>query len=148
MGLKSNYIKFLFTLSLLNSFNEFFDAYNNTVPTLDILDNVFKRLYANLGFGSNYRFLDRDLRNIKKYSSKIEINKSQTLSDLIKQNNIKIEVPDVQKIFTDEKRNFFAHSGLLGDFIKIKKNKQQKLEIYYIKEHLNKIKSWLLDPEK
>jgi CRISPR-associated protein Csx1 len=144
--LKPKIVNFLFTLGLYQSFLKFYEKnIISLTPTLTNIRNIFQGLYEKLGLGSNLRFLERDLKNIEKFKSKIKKNEAISLHQL-ERNEIEYK-SDKTPPFSDKKRNFFAHSGLLKNFIKLEKNKDDEIEISYIDGNLEEIKNWLLKPE-
>jgi CRISPR/Cas system-associated protein Csx1 len=51
-------------------------------------------------------------------------------------------------IASDPKRNFFAHSGLIKDFIEAKRNDEINVRYMDKPEITNQISSWINNPEK
>lgn len=113
---------------------------NNTIETLDDLKN-FMELYNLLELNLNSLFLDRDLNEIEYKSSSLN-DKEVLLKQIYSSDDNK---ENTMPKSGNEKRNFFAHSGLESTLCKIYK-KDGKIYIKYIEEKINFIKKWLLDP--
>ncbi len=158
---KNNLINLIFAIAINYSIKDFFyGRIKNTLSTTKSISNIFKEVYQFLGFGSNARFLERDINNIEVYKDNLKENKSVLLQDVIRstklKNNNKLDNIDIKTKaykFSDEKRNFFAHSGLLSNFTLLKlikqKNTKEILLSYMNKESIfDRIKKWLLHPEE
>jgi len=143
--LKTSIVNLLFTLGLYQSFKQFYEEIMMKKPIISNIRNTFQRLYEKIAMGSNLRFLERDLKQIEKYKSKINKGELIELRSLININ--KEQKREITTQFSDEKRNFFAHSGLQRDYIQLKKNDEDELELYYKEEYLEIVKKWLLNPE-
>ncbi len=110
-------LNLFFSLALLKSTLNFMETLDK--PTINFLKNTFPAVYRKLGLGLNARFLNRDLR----------------------------ELSGVKGIWkSDPKRNFFAHSGLLKDWVREREIDGEK-ELFYKKNTKQTIKAWLEDPE-
>ncbi len=143
--LKTSIVNLLFTLGLYQSFKHFYEEIMMKNPTISNIRNTFQGLYKKIDMGSNLRFLERDLKHIEKYKSKIKEGELIELRNLINTN--KDQKIEINTPFSDEKRNFFAHSGLQRDYIQLKKNEEDELELYYKEEYFETVKKWLLNPE-
>jgi len=148
---KTNLVNYLFTIALHQSLKNFYlSEIDSKPPEISNIEKIFETLYSNLNLGTNKRFLARDLKFIKIMGEKLDkgeekqLNLLKSSEGLIPKNRIEDD-----KNFSDQKRNFFAHSGLLSDFIKLKKGKtnDEKLEINYIEKNIKLIKSWIENPE-
>jgi hypothetical protein len=146
--LKNKVINYCFTLALFRSFKKFCHEITEKTPTLGFIKSRFSELYKILDLGSNTRFLERDLKNIDRHKDKLEIKETKLLEILENEKYGKDKIhSDNSRIYSDPKRNFLAHSGLLKNFVKLKKNQDGKLEINYISKHIDTIKHWLMNPE-
>lgn len=116
---------------------------NNTIETLDDLKN-FMELYNLLELNLNSLFLERDLNEIEYKSSSLN-DKEVLLKQIYSSDDNKENTMPISKHRGNEKRNFFAHSGLESTLCKIYK-KDGKIYIKYIEEKIDIIKKWLLSP--
>ena len=91
------------------------DAYKDGWIDINILKRRFMELYNRLGLRLNSRFLNRDIEDIEE--------RLEVWSRLYNLNNFELNLlyeytRDV--IRSDEKRNFFAHSGLGRTMVDVK----------------------------
>ncbi len=154
---KKEVINCLFTLGLFESLKQFYDENVNTSePSIENINKIFTDLYSRLDMGVNKRFLERDLRVIEIKSKSLQDYEEICLKDLnilqyqgisTKEEQLK---PDLEESRTssDIKRNFFAHSGFLNDFIFVKKGVDGNILIRYDESKLKTIEKWLKTPEK
>jgi len=154
---KNEVINCLFTLGLFESLKQFYDEnIKSTQPTIENINKIFTDLYSRLDMGVNKRFLERDLRDIEIKSKILQDNEEICLKDLntlqyqgisTKEEQLK---PDLEESRTssDIKRNFFAHSGFLNDFIFVKKGVDGNILMRYDESKLKTIEKWLKTPEK
>lgn len=150
--LKTSIVNFLFTLGLYQSFNQFYEEHiRMKKPTISNIRIIFKEVYERIGLGSNLRFLERDLKHLESYKPKItEENELIEIKKLIQNDlitNNKEQKTERDAPFSDEKRNFFAHSGFNRNYILVKKNEDGELELYHEDCYLDRIRKWLLNPE-
>ncbi|MHA1270024.1 MAG: TM1812 family CRISPR-associated protein [Candidatus Helarchaeota archaeon] len=144
---KSNILNYLFTVGFYKSFKNFYNTFiKDKEPELDYIKEIFKEVYTKLELRVNKRFLERDIINIKEISESLNSNKCENLKKLMEEKR-KNDKDIKEKGFSDPKRNFFAHSGFLSDFVKICKGNNDIIKIFYEKEKLNLIEAWLRKPE-
>ncbi|MEM3387379.1 MAG: TM1812 family CRISPR-associated protein [Nitrososphaerales archaeon] len=117
---KQNFMNSALTLALYSTVIKFKNEVIHSKPTTNLLRDIFKRSYESLGLQLNERFLEKDLK------------------DLEAKHGINV-------IPFDEKRNFFAHSGLVESFIKVSVD-DTNLELQYEDDRLPIIKGWIKDP--
>jgi CRISPR-associated protein Csx1 len=101
----------------------------------------FAQLYSKLDLLLNKRFLERELNEI---NSKKNMITQQWIC-------LKALYPEGKREDalspSDEKRNFFAHSGLERTMVEVRK-RDGELELRYIQNKLPTICEWLFNPEK
>jgi len=146
------FFNYLFTLALGYNLREIYiNKVRNVENTLDNIENTIIKIYEQLGLGMNKRFFIRDLNEIKNNMEKISENETYLSKILVDEEIIKrkeSKEKNKQKLpYSDDKRNFFAHSGLLSNMVLTKKNENSKILIRYDEKYLDKIKSWVLNPE-
>ena len=113
--------------------------------SLEDLERIFSDVYDSLHLGLNKRFLSRDLTAIRNITNGLRDEEETVLRDLKHQNEQLSKSRQI--VWSDEKRNFFAHSGLLDNYTLIKK-KDGRLFLKYKLEHFReKLKGWLKNPE-
>jgi len=104
------------SLALLESLREFYSAgVEGTEATPSGLLEVFGKVYELLGLGLNARFLARDVA----------------------------EIAGDESFAGDQKRNFFAHSGLLSTMIEVRPDGS----LAYKQSYMNQVCRWLNEPE-
>jgi CRISPR/Cas system-associated protein Csx1 len=108
----------LLTLALHSTLTEFRRRVKRAEPKLKTLHDVFTDIYEKIGLQLNARFLERDLA----------------------------EYAEIRggTIVSDTKRNFFAHSGLLENYVERTENGK----LLYKAKCLDEVKEWLENPEK
>lgn len=119
----------------------------NKSSTEDI-KKLFTKIYSELNLGLNIRFLERDLKEIENKKEYINENKWIRLDELVGSDNKKNSNKN-EHVLSDEKRNFFAHSGLERTMVFTMRDK----DLIYIKYNSSdsnvkdKIYNWLKKPE-
>jgi CRISPR-associated protein Csx1 len=108
----------LLTLALHLTLTEFRRRVKRAEPKLKTLHDVFTDIYEKIGLQLNARFLERDLA----------------------------EYAEIRggTIVSDTKRNFFAHSGLLENYVERTENGK----LLYKAKCLDEVREWLENPEK
>jgi len=108
----------LLTLALHLTLTEFRRRVKRAEPKLKTLHDVFTDIYEKIGLQLNARFLERDLA----------------------------EYAEIRggTIVSDTKRNFFAHSGLLENYVERTGNGK----LLYKAKCLDEVREWLENPEK
>jgi len=136
----------MFSLALLESITCFWRSkISGRQPSLNYILNVFGDIYDKLGIKLNRRFLERDVIEIENQvqSCREKLDSYKPLSTVVKR------CGDVKEyIASDPKRNFFAHSGLIRDFIEAKRNDEINVKYMDKPEITNQISSWINNPEK
>jgi len=110
-------VNLMLTLALHKTLAEFRRELKGSEPTPSNLHDIFVDLYEKIGLQLNARFLQRDL------------------SDYVDNSGGAIR--------SDVKRNFFAHSGLLEDYVEGAMGKK----LAYKSECVDEVKEWLEEPE-
>lgn len=110
-------LNLIYILALHKSLTEFRSEVKKREPTLKTLREVFNEVYEKIRLQLNTRFLQRD---IEEHYSK-------------------------QEIAPHEKRNFFAHSGLLKNFVETE-GVGENTKLSYKNMCINQVKSWLEKP--
>ena len=138
----------MFSLALLESITNFWRGkINGEQPSLNYILEVFGDIYDKLRIGLNRRFLERDINEIenqiRNYKERIDSYKPLvTVLKSCKGEDIK------EYIGSDSKRNFFAHSGLIKEFIEVKLNDEINIRYIDKPDITNQISSWINNPEK
>jgi CRISPR-associated protein Csx1 len=164
MALFSDFLKLKFQDSVLftyelyskNIFNLFYSlALYNWIKrkmkfinkaTIKEMESIFiDDLYKELGLLLNARFLKRELKSIEIKKDKIQSNWVK-LTEIFKDEEYIESNKEIEKYGSDEKRNFFAHSGLLKNIVLVKKE-DEEIEFKYDDKSLNYVRKWLLKPE-
>jgi len=141
-------INVMFSLALLESIAGFWRSkISGKQPSLNYILNVFGDVYDKLGIKLNRRFLERDIIEIENriQSCKEKLDSYKPLITIVKRcgdESIK------EYIVSDPKRNFFAHSGLIKDFIEAKLNDEINVRYIDKPDIINQISSWINNPEK
>lgn len=136
-----------FALALMSSIIRFVKD-NIREPELDEIFATFKNLYNNLKLELNTKFLDRDIRNIKRVAK--DLTGEKLLSELYKDYDVEEfeEKGKEDEKESDQERNFFAHSGFLREITRIRKE-GEKIYVRYdldeMKRKSIKIRKWLED---
>jgi CRISPR-associated protein Csx1 len=140
----------LLSLALYSSLREFTFELRKNKPSINQIRQLFlENVYKTVGLESNGRFLERDLKNIEAIANCLSLNSWVSLNDLSKNAKKENVYKCAKKPFSDEKRNFFAHSGFLKKFTYIKKDGNEILLSYTCsKDALKIIRNWLIDPSK
>jgi len=143
----------LFTLGILQSITTYYQTdLQNQTPTLTFIKEKFEKLYKILNFGQNYRFLLRDLKHIEVHSTNLSpgtkiLFKNLQASPIEPASHT---TPREPAAFSDNKRNFFAHSGFLSDFLCLSKLPTGVICLHYNLHDshcLQNITKWLLNPQ-
>ncbi|GBC75574.1 hypothetical protein HRbin06_00892 [archaeon HR06] len=140
----------LFSLALLESILNFWDLNLkdkiNKPININVIEEKFTELYKNVLLILNEIYLKRDIEEIKALSKELSEGEERLLSELIK--NFKCKEEKEDKIYSDKKRNFFAHSGFLKNITKVKKINNEILISYDFKSKntINEIKNWISNP--
>ena len=138
----------MFSLALLESIAGFWRSkVSGKQPSLNYILNVFGDVYDKLGIKLNRRFLERDIIEIENriQSCKEKLDSYKPLSTIVRRYGDE----DVKEyIVSDPKRNFFAHSGLIKDFIEAKLNDEINVRYIDKPDVTNQISSWINNPEK
>lgn len=143
-------INLFFSISLLEGIARFWKRnFQGKDPnegiSLEDLERIFSNVYDSLHLGLNKRFLSRDLTAIRNIANGLKDEEETVLRDLKHQNEQLSKSRQI--VWGDEKRNFFAHSGLLDNYTLIKK-KGGRIFLKYTLEHFReKLKGWLKNPE-
>ena len=119
---------------------------------------LFREVYARLNFNLNSRFLERDVVEICSFKNNPKLKEGpKRLTELLKnkrenqrgkgKNNEKRR--EALIVFSDIKRNFFAHSGFLREITLVKKINDTMLVKWEPAKNItfNTIKEWLKRPE-
>jgi CRISPR/Cas system-associated protein Csx1 len=109
----------LLTLALHSTLSQFRKELKRVEPIPKALHNIFIDLYEKIGLQLNARFLERDLAD---YEDKSD-----------------------ETIRSDPKRNFYAHSGLLENYVE---EAEDTKKLAYRSECIEEIKEWLEKPER
>lgn len=146
---KDLYVNLHFHLALLSSIYGFWeDKIYGREPELSYIREAFSKVYERLRLGLNSRFLERDCNEIS--TSVDNYRGDLTQARLLKE--IKVErtgheaKPDIKP--SDEKRNFFAHSGFLSSITKVFKRGDRVYLTYDEEPFEGKVRSWVDDPER
>ena len=122
---------------------------NIKVESLDDLKQFIK-IYNELGFDINSRFLEREIKEIEYYQGRIG-NEEKYLDVIFRnngcQNQHNQKTNNKHNKKGDIKRNFFAHAGFERTLVKVKRD-NDKIIIKYDEneENRKKICDWLYDP--
>ncbi|MEM2491499.1 MAG: TM1812 family CRISPR-associated protein [Candidatus Bathyarchaeia archaeon] len=106
--------------------------------TINGMRKAFAKIYEELGLPLNYRFLERDLKEIE--GRKEVIPNDWTPLDEVLESEMGGRGGGAAG---DEKRNFFAHSGLEKTVVEVKRCGEE-IELRYSRDGMKKIKEWLL----
>jgi len=141
---------YLLTIALYSSLKEFKENINKEKTNFEIISEYFPKLYKSkkTGLGLNVRLLKRDLEEIEcvvesAKSKGISLKEYVLLKDLY-QNKTEGKKCDKRG---DQKRNFFAHSGLEKTLTYVKVNERDKIELFYSLNSIKKILSWIRNPD-
>ncbi|MEM3404136.1 MAG: TM1812 family CRISPR-associated protein [Nitrososphaeria archaeon] len=143
-------VNVMLSLDLLSSLRKFWEekilpSNENSKVDITAIQKVFPETYQTLGL--NKRFLLRDLGEIKELSYKLLKGEEKNLKELFTENQK--EKVHLEKKISEQKRNFFAHSGFLRELVQVSKEKDRIFLRYNEKEETIKmIKSWIESPEK
>lgn len=107
---------------------------------LENIKNKFFDIYDKMDLDLNKRFLERDLKEIENYKNEIG-NNYQYLNEIIFKNKEVYKI--LNKTSSDQKRNFFAHSGLEYTFTLVKKE-DNKIFLKYDESKIELIKKWIV----
>jgi len=139
----------LFSLALLESILYFWDLNLkdkiNKPININEIEEKFTKLYENLLLTLNKIYLKRDVEEIRALSEELSEGEERLLSEFSKNFKSKEER---DKISSDKRRNFFAHSGFLKNITKVKKINNEIFVSYYLKSKntINEIKNWISNP--
>jgi CRISPR-associated protein Csx1 len=141
---------YLLTIALYSSLKEFKENINKEKTNFEIISEYFPKLYKSkkIGLGLNVRLLKRDLEEIEcvvenAKSKGISLKEYVLLKDLY-QNKTEGRKCDKRG---DQKRNFFAHSGLEKTLTYVKVNENDKIELFYSLDRKSEILSWIKNPD-
>ena len=138
----TNVVNTFFAIAMLSSVIDFWKEKIDK-PELDSILETFKELYKNLGLDVNSRFLEGDIMEIK------ELTKGLDGEKLLLELYAKDSDDQKPRESRDQKRNFFAHSGLLREITIVRKEGDKILLRYDLelmkKKNIN-IRKWLLNP--
>ena len=153
--IESNQLNYRYFLNVLISF-ALYQGLRNIfkipldTPTFEVaedgkLKGDFKYIvdsYELLGFNLNARFLERDLREIWNYRDYVS-SEWTSLKELMeeKEDNSKKE-SRAKAYYSDDKRNFFAHSGFLRQIVSVRRV-DGRMEIKYNDDAFNLISKWI-----
>jgi len=116
--------------------------------SLEEIYNYFKNIYKKLNLNINTIFLERDKKEIEKNSSGLDY-KEKKLAELLQQKDKdedeELSRYSIERISSNIKRNFFAHSGFESTIVLVKKV-EGKIYLRYEEGKINEIKSWLQNP--
>lgn len=116
--------------------------------SLEEIYNYFKNIYEKLNLNINTIFLERDKKEIEKNSSGLDY-KEKKLGELFQQKGKDEELSrgsiEIERIYSNIKRNFFAHSGFESTIVLVKKV-DGKIYLRYEDGKINEIRSWLQNP--
>jgi CRISPR-associated protein Csx1 len=143
----------ILSLALYSNLREFTFELRKNKPSINQIKQLFlkedKNVYKTVGLESNGRFLERDLKSIEIKANCLRLNSWISLNELSKNAEEENIYECTKKPISDEKRNFFAHSGFLKKFTYIKKDGNEILLSYTCsKEALKTIRRWLINPSK
>ncbi|MEM2357423.1 MAG: TM1812 family CRISPR-associated protein [Candidatus Bathyarchaeia archaeon] len=158
----------ILSISLYSSLREFAFRVKEIKPSINQIKRLFsgdegsEGIYKMVNLEVNKRFLERDLEDIKTKTKNLNIEEWALLKGLEKQKPLplklkflrkfkaikkKVEEGKNEKFRSNEKRNFFAHSGFLEKYTYVKKEGDEILLSYDCsKETIREIKSWINDP--
>jgi len=143
---------YLLTLALYSSLKEFKENINKEKEktNFEIISEYFPKLYKSkkIGLGLNVRLLKRDLEEIE---CVVESAKSKgiSLKEYVLLKNLYQNRTEERKCDKrgDQKRNFFAHSGLEKTLTYVKVNEKDKIELFYSLDRKSEILSWIKNPD-
>jgi len=143
---KTMIINTVLTLSLTSSLEENIgDKLKGTMPTISNILGIFQRVYRIPELRMNEIFLRIELKKIEKNGCRLKEGEKKLLKELLYEQQLEIE-KSKREYSSSEKRNFFAHSGLLRHLVYVKKVGEELL-LEYDRNKLRTIKSWLDNPE-
>lgn len=147
------FINTLLTLDLLSSLRKFFieniksSIGKNNIVNIKDLENISTKLYDSLNLNINKIFLKRDLKEIEYHACNLSEGDEKLYKELIpRTEKEEIESENTHQ-YSMQKRNFFAHSGLLREYIKLKKENGM-IYLSYTEDCLPIIKKWIKKPEE
>ena len=135
----------LLSFALYSSLRDLWEKVRSIKPTVQEIRYLFKDVYEKIGLDLNIRFLERDLDDIENVVCKLKDEEEVRLRDLREEERMKVAEAGLCGYVSDEKRNFFAHSGLLDNMVFVKKEGDDIL-LRYDPEVSSKIKKWLKGP--
>lgn len=146
---KDLYINVHFHLALLSSIYSFWESkIDGKEPELTYICETFPKVYEILGLGLNSRFLERDCKEISVTVQNYEgdLTRARLLKEIkdgCMNQKTKLDVE-----LSDEKRNFFAHSGFLSRITRVSM-KDDHIYLTYDDDSFKKeVMSWIDNPEK
>lgn len=112
---------------------------------LDTLKSV-SNLYSKLKLDLNWRFLEREIREIESYKEHLT-SKWKVYKD-VKSNSSRPNIHDQRQDapISDSKRNFFAHAGLSYDTVELRLDNGRIL-CRYKSDKIDEIQEWIKDPD-
>jgi len=116
--------------------------------SLEEIYKYFENIYKKLNLNINTIFLERDKKEIEKNSSGLDY-KEKKLGELFQQKgkdeDEELSRGSIERISSNIKRNFFAHSGFESTMVLVKKV-DGKIYLRYEDGKINEIRSWLQNP--
>lgn len=146
---KDLYFNIHFHLALLNSIYNFWKCeVDGREPELSYIRETFPKVYEKLGLGLNARFLERDCNEISEKIKNYEgdLTQPKLLSEIIEESSKCTQKARPEVKSSDDKRNFFAHSGLLSNMVMVSR-RDDRIYLKYKDDELEKMRSWIDDPE-
>jgi CRISPR-associated protein Csx1 len=147
---KDFYFNALYSDALYEYLSEWKSSrFDGSKITLRMLES-FEDLYVTEKLGLNKRILKRDLEEIERLSVGLNKGKRELLDRLYKREERKNQqigdnALEKKPAVGDEKRNFFAHSGLGRKMVYIERDND--ILINYESSNINLIKKWISKPE-
>lgn len=114
-------------------------------PTTYKLREKFKEIYQKIRLPLNERFLDRDLGEIERLGNSITT-EWRTMGEIKRKQKCLNENSEAKKQ-GDQKRNFFAHSGLEENVTMLMKKDGKIIKVKYREDQLHEVRKWLKKPE-
>ena len=134
---------------------------DKSVP-LDTLKSFSKSIYDKLGLDLNWRFLEREIREIESYKERLSskwkaykeirfLDSKPNIDNQHQATNTEIEVATTSQNIrggSDSKRNFFAHAGLSYDTLELcLDNEHKHILCRYKPDKIKEIQEWIKNPD-